>query len=125
MKTIKVREETYGELVKVVEELEARGGGRRTFDDAVRYLLSLRRREMGVPVDNVATEGGRMGPFIAGLYVAAVRSGEAAEKILREEGDRLTPGQRAYLEHVIEEGRRARRILEERGVRVPPRPSTT
>ncbi|MEM4546124.1 MAG: hypothetical protein QW328_05105 [Nitrososphaerota archaeon] len=50
----------------------------------------------------------KLGPFIAGLYIATVRSGEAAESILREEGEKLTPKQKAYLEHVIEEGKRPR-----------------
>lgn len=129
MKTIKVSDEVYSELVKVLGELTAKSGKRKTFDDAIRYLLSLRReeREIEVPADNVATKGeGRVGPFIAGLYTAAVRSGEAAESILREEGEKLTPEQRAYLEHVIEEGRRAREFLERHGIRLGPRkPRTT
>lgn len=62
----------------------------------------------------------KLGPFIAGLYTAAVRSGEAAESILMEEGEKLTPKQKAYLRHVIEEGKRARKFLEEHGIHVEP-----
>lgn len=119
MKTIKISDEIHRELSKILGELMAENGKPKTYEDVIKYLLSLRERGKEIFTDNVATKGeGRVGPFIAGLYTAAVRGGEAAEKILREEGDKLTPEQKAYLEHVIEEGKRARKFLEEHGIKV-------
>ncbi|MEM2188973.1 MAG: hypothetical protein QXG35_06545 [Nitrososphaerota archaeon] len=122
MKTIKMSDEIHRGLSKILGELMAENGKPKTYEDVIKYLLSLREKRGkggGIFTDNVATKGeGRVGPFIAGLYTAAVRGGEAAEKILREEGDKLTPEQKAYLEHVIEEGKRARKFLEEHGIKV-------
>ncbi|MEM2614177.1 MAG: hypothetical protein QXO15_08140 [Nitrososphaerota archaeon] len=72
-------------------------------------------------MENNKEEKPKLGPFIAGLYTAAVRNSEAAKNILKEEGEKLTPEQRAYLEHVIEEGKRARKFLEEHGIYIKPR----
>ena len=51
-----------------------------------------------------------VGPFILGMYLAGVKSGESAERILSEMGSELTEEERRYLEHVVDEGRRCRRI---------------
>ncbi|MEM2093826.1 MAG: hypothetical protein QXI32_00845 [Candidatus Bathyarchaeia archaeon] len=67
-----------------------------------------------------AGERPKLGPFLAAVYSWGVRSGEAAERIMAREGNRLTPEQKAYLQHVIEEGRRARRFLEEHGIHLKP-----
>ncbi|MEM4976421.1 MAG: hypothetical protein QXT64_03745 [Desulfurococcaceae archaeon] len=119
MRTIKISDETHRELSKLLGELMAKNGKPRTYEDVIKYLLKLREKEEGVFTNNVAAKGeGRVGPFIAGLYMAAVKSGEAAEKILREEGDKLTPEQRDYLYHVIEEGKKAGKFLEEHGIKM-------
>ncbi|MEM4977365.1 MAG: hypothetical protein QXT64_08585 [Desulfurococcaceae archaeon] len=125
MKTIKLKDETYKALATVLGELTADCGKRLTFDDVIKTLVDLwfkvGRREMihGIPTDNVATKGkGRVGPFIAGLYTAAVRSAEAAINIMKEKEGKLTPEDIAYLKHVIREGKIAKKFLDEHGIRV-------
>ncbi|MEM1606369.1 MAG: hypothetical protein QXW41_09015 [Fervidicoccaceae archaeon] len=125
VKTIKLKDETYKALTMVLGELTADCGKRLTFDDVIATLIDLwfrvGRKQMirGIPTDNVATKGkGRVGPFIAGLYSAAVASAEAAIRLMKEEGDKLTPEDIAYLKHVIREGKIAKRFLEEHGIHV-------
>jgi hypothetical protein len=57
--------------------------------------------------------GGLMGPFIKEMYTIAVRSGEAAAKILAEKGSSLSPEDVKYLMHAIEQGLRAKKKLDE------------
>jgi hypothetical protein len=57
--------------------------------------------------------GGLMGPFVKGLYAAAVKGGENAARTLAEEGGRLSPEEVRYLMRVVEDGLRAKRKLEE------------
>ncbi|MEM4619935.1 MAG: hypothetical protein QW607_06945 [Desulfurococcaceae archaeon] len=126
VKTIEVEDGTYESLIMVLDEMSANYGKRLTFDEVIRILIDIwlksgRKVELGIPTDNVATKGeGRVGPFIAGLYGALLRSAEAAEEILREEGDRLTPEQKAYYMHVIREGEIARKFLEKYGIPYKP-----
>jgi predicted CopG family antitoxin len=46
-KLIKVSEETHRELSKLAGELRAINGKDKSFDDAIRYLLELRKRRGG------------------------------------------------------------------------------
>ncbi len=59
-----------------------------------------------------------VGPFIRGLLTAAVKGAVAAEKILREEGDRLSRKQVKRLRKDIEQGKRAMIALREVDVNV-------
>ncbi|MEM4863443.1 MAG: hypothetical protein QW706_09750 [Candidatus Nezhaarchaeales archaeon] len=125
VKTIKLKDETYKALTMVLGELTADCGKRLTFDDVIKTLVDLwfrvGRKQMirGIPTDNVATKGkGRVGPFIAGLYSAAVASAEAAIRLMKEKEGKLRPEDIAYLKHVIREGKIAKRFLEEHGIHV-------
>ncbi|MEM4828010.1 MAG: hypothetical protein QXK07_08235 [Desulfurococcaceae archaeon] len=125
VKTIKLKDETHKSLTMILGELTADCSKRLTFDDVIKTLVDLwfkvGRKQMirGIPTDNVATKGkGRVGPFIAGLYTAHIRSAEAAIRLMKEEGDKLTPEDIAYLKHVIREGKIAKRFLEEHGIHV-------
>uniref|UniRef100_A0A7C4DBX5 Uncharacterized protein n=1 Tax=Staphylothermus marinus TaxID=2280 RepID=A0A7C4DBX5_STAMA len=132
VKTIEVEDGTYESLIMVLDEMSAKYGKRLTFDEVIRILIDIwlksgKKVELRIPTDNVATkdeggvggEGG-VGPFIAGLYSSILRNAEAAEEILREEGDRLTPEQKAYYMHMIREGEKARKFLEKYGIPYKP-----
>jgi predicted CopG family antitoxin len=46
-KFIRVSDETHLELSKLVGELRAMNGKAKSFDDAIRYLLELRKKKGG------------------------------------------------------------------------------
>lgn len=66
----------------------------------------------------ISLNEGRVGPFIAGLYTAAIRRAEVAIKIKKENEGKLTPEDIAYLKHVIREGKITKKFLEKHGVHV-------
>jgi predicted CopG family antitoxin len=44
VKTLKISDETHRELSKIVGELRALNGQHKTFDDAIRYLIELKKK---------------------------------------------------------------------------------
>ncbi|MEM0226549.1 MAG: hypothetical protein QXF46_06705 [Thermofilaceae archaeon] len=53
-KTVKVSEETYAELSKVAGELQARLKRPVSLDEALKYLLSLRKRRRRLKITDLA-----------------------------------------------------------------------
>ncbi|MCC6050130.1 MAG: hypothetical protein LM580_05460 [Thermofilum sp.] len=56
---------------------------------------------------------GLMGPFLKGLYSAAVKQGEGALEVLMERGEKLPPEERERLWRMVVQGLEAKRRLEE------------
>jgi hypothetical protein len=49
VKTLKISDQTHRELSKVVGELRALNGQHKTFDDAIRYLIELKKKAQKRP----------------------------------------------------------------------------